>query len=496
MLDVCQLTGGTKRVCRWRRGIRRPATTAGAARRSGEDAYLAQVSVLTRCAAAWARRHLWGVLLVTALLVSAGMYAGNIAVLRRAAGGEAGRQARAAIASAALEAVAPGSVQARCAAATGVPKVALLLLTRGALPHEGAWRLWFAAAAGEVPLAALRAGGCSAKAFADVAAACSANALAADAIGNQHMFSVYVHTPPDFAGFPPNSLFHGREISAHINATWGDHALVDAAKALVKAALAEPANQKLALLSESDVPLYPPALVYQQLISEPRSRVNACLQDDMSEWRRHPAMSRGWPSFSPRAWRKSSQWFALTHLHAQLFLDDTVVDAVFRRHCYDRWDDELAGLYNCYSDEHQLAIVLALAGRQDETDCTGRLSNVDWTPGGPHPKTFLPSEVTAARLRELRLPEQCDAAAAVTLAERLFVLAGAPADRRPCDAEIAWSLRLLPPDCPLFARKFPANTSSQILSLLSDCSSGLGIVKCFDAVPRPRKNARLNLHQR
>ena len=97
----------------------------------------------------------------------------------------------------------PRQAQARCAAATGVPKVALLLLTRGPMPHEGAWRLWFAAAAGEVPLAALRAGGCSAKAYADVAAACSANALAADAIGNQHMFSVYVHTPLGFDGALP-----------------------------------------------------------------------------------------------------------------------------------------------------------------------------------------------------------------------------------------------------------------------------------------------------
>jgi len=62
----------------------------------------------------------------------------------------------------------------------------------------------------------------------------------------------------------------------------------------------------------------------------------------MSEWRRHPAMARGWPSFSPRAWRKSSQWFAVTRQHARLFLEDTVVDAVFRRVCYDRgWDDEL-----------------------------------------------------------------------------------------------------------------------------------------------------------
>lgn len=73
-------------------------------------------------------------------------------------------------------------------------------------------------------------------------------------------------------------------------------------------------------------------------------------------------------------------------------------------------------LYNCYSDEHQLAIVLALAGRQEETDCMGRLSHVDWSPGGPHPKTFAPAEVTAARLRQLRLPAQCDAAAAITCA--------------------------------------------------------------------------------
>ena len=55
------------------------------------------------------------------------------------------------------------------------------------------------------------------------------------------------------------------------------------------------------------------------------------------------------------------------------------------------------------------------------------------------------------------------------LAERLFVRAGAPADRRPCDAEMAWSLRLLPPECPLFARKFPANTSERARGTLLRC---------------------------
>jgi len=499
----------------------------------------AQVLALARQAAAWARRHSWGLLLLAALLVSGGMYAGGVALLRRRAGGEAGRAAHAAIARSSLPAAAPGSVQARrstapaelgpavsrqpappsrsaylrlrppavqgrvrrgvhagrcsaaacgqlpahycsasgllwacagtvdicqidrlclppvlpgglpalacqaprslplaggaqrdqgecirrrrpacgstavtlapaapqarCAAATGVPKVALLLLTRGSMPHEAAWALWFEAAGGEVPLSALRAGGCSARAYADVASACRADPAAPSAIGNQHMFSIYVHTPPDFAGtaglpgcwghahlqcqscsvparaalpqhcgqadtqaaaehaagravfavasagrpdrslswarvgasihrhdrgalhwqapraqrclrlrvrgrntrgqavaeerrprwprrpappeasrrvragFPRGSLFHGREVPAHLNATWGGHALVDASKALLRAALGDPANAKLALLSEADIPLYPPALVYQQLISEPRSRVDACL---------------------------------------------------------------------------------------------------------------------------------------------------------------------------------------------------------------------------
>lgn len=89
-------------------------------------------------------------------------------------------------------------------------------------------------------------------------------------------------------------------------------------------------------------------------------------------------------------------------------------------------------LYNCYSDEHQLPIVLALAGRQEETDCTGHLSNVDWTPGGPHPRQFGPQEVTAKKMRDLRLPLKCDAAAAVTCAAR------APGNR--CGSTREWSL--------------------------------------------------------
>ena len=57
---------------------------------------------------------------------------------------------------------------------------------------------------------------------------------------------------------------------------WGSHDLVVAVRNLLAAALADAANQRFLLLSESGVPLYPPAAIHAQLLSEDRSRVNAC----------------------------------------------------------------------------------------------------------------------------------------------------------------------------------------------------------------------------
>ena len=51
---------------------------------------------------------------------------------------------------------------------------------------------------------------------------------------------------------------------------------MDIAKELFRAALTDQANQKMVLLSESCLPLYPATLTYAQLISEPKSRINAC----------------------------------------------------------------------------------------------------------------------------------------------------------------------------------------------------------------------------
>ena len=60
---------------------------------------------------------------------------------------------------------------------------------------------------------------------------------------------------------------------------WGTFALVEATRALMRAGLEDPLNQKFVLLSEAGIPLYPPDLLYVQLMSEDKSRIDACAQD-------------------------------------------------------------------------------------------------------------------------------------------------------------------------------------------------------------------------
>jgi hypothetical protein len=56
--------------------------------------------------------------------------------------------------------------------------------------------------------------------------------------------------------------------------------MVEALRSLLRAALADPANQRFQLLCEHTLPLQSPLLIYQQLMKEPRSRVNACVKED------------------------------------------------------------------------------------------------------------------------------------------------------------------------------------------------------------------------
>lgn len=57
---------------------------------------------------------------------------------------------------------------------------------------------------------------------------------------------------------------------------WGEFSMIVAMRLLLRAALIDPLNERFMYLCEHTVPLYPPTLVYQQLMGEAKSRINAC----------------------------------------------------------------------------------------------------------------------------------------------------------------------------------------------------------------------------
>ena len=57
---------------------------------------------------------------------------------------------------------------------------------------------------------------------------------------------------------------------------WGSFSLVAALKNLLRTGLEDRLNQKFILLSESGVPIYPPEVLWLELMVEEKSRINAC----------------------------------------------------------------------------------------------------------------------------------------------------------------------------------------------------------------------------
>lgn len=193
--------------------------------------------------------------------------------------------------------------------------MALLFLSRGDLPYEPLWRIFLGSAT-----TALRRGAPSKGMLGGLLS--DGGSGSADW---RQLFNVYTHLPPGHA-HPAGSLFAGHEVPGRVAVQWGSHSLVrlarlpctwmilcpgpsfhldnctcppmhlltghlrthpptfpptsfhqvGAERALLRAALADPANQRFVLLSDSCVPLYPAPLIWAQLLSEERSRVNAC----------------------------------------------------------------------------------------------------------------------------------------------------------------------------------------------------------------------------
>lgn len=209
----------------------------------------------------------------------------------------------------------------------GAPsKVALLFLTRGDLPHEPLWRSFLASASTAVNAAAAGA----ARTEAGPGGAGSSGGVAGLGSSWQALFTIYTHPPPGHS-HPPGSLFAGHEVPGRATVAWGNHrcfflffffnlsvpmrhaslplplhapitapqatvpkpcrSMVDAERALLRAALQDPANQRFVLLSETCIPLHPAPLVYLQLVTEPVSRI------DTSRW--GPRTHGAWAGRAP-----------------------------------------------------------------------------------------------------------------------------------------------------------------------------------------------------
>ena len=72
-------------------------------------------------------------------------------------------------------------------------------------------------------------------------------------------------------------MWRGRDIPERVRVEWGKHSMVDATRALMRNGLEDPLNQKFMLLSEAGIPLYPPHVLYHQLITETKSRLMGCV---------------------------------------------------------------------------------------------------------------------------------------------------------------------------------------------------------------------------
>lgn len=135
-------------------------------------------------------------------------------------------------------------------------------------------------------------------------------------------FQSPVSSSPFHAGYPSSLIFSGSLISHRINTAWGDHSLVAATRALIAAAMMHPDNAWFVLVSESDIPLYDPLTFYLQLMSESKSRVNACPQAPAESMARRWSERMATPTLNATHWRKDSQWVALQRRHASILLQD------------------------------------------------------------------------------------------------------------------------------------------------------------------------------
>ena len=84
------------------------------------------------------------------------------------------------------------------------PRVALLFLVKGDMPHERLWERWFSSIDSTVYAGCVSQG--------SAAPAGCASRAGTSAIARQELYNVYVHSRHDYAGYPESSVFHGAHL--------------------------------------------------------------------------------------------------------------------------------------------------------------------------------------------------------------------------------------------------------------------------------------------
>jgi len=252
-------------------------------------------------------------------------------------------------------------------ARTAFPRVALLFLSRGPMPLESSWSLFFQAAG------KLTQGWPEPR------------RPSRHVVPGQQLFTAYLHAAPGYR-HPAGTLFSKLQIDDPVQVRWGQHSVAEAERRLFIASLHDRSNARFALLSESCMFLHPPAVVFLEALAENRSRINACAWPVKGDYKRrnthrlHPDMHTD--KLTPATWRKSSQWKLLNRRHAALVAGDDEINPAFVRECWV--DGHHPPSRFCVSDEHYVPSLLAALGLQPFPPLDYPRMALDWRFGVRH----------------------------------------------------------------------------------------------------------------
>jgi Core-2/I-Branching enzyme len=117
--------------------------------------------------------------------------------------------------------------------------------------------------------------------------------------------------------------------TCRVHGTRMQPSLAAAHRILLRAALAEEANAMFVLVSEACIPLYHPALLWAQLISEAHMSRVGSEPEDQQRWSDKIATGH----LRKEHFRKSQQWTSLARAHAQYVAFDEHVWTQFELYC-------------------------------------------------------------------------------------------------------------------------------------------------------------------